>query len=86
MKKLNEVYVIVLGYGGQTDFFKDFVSFDKDELQTECDKLNEVFHDKTSKLGYPKLTPPYNILTLKDAIEIFRNDVADANTEHDESY
>lgn len=86
MKKLNDVYVITLSYGGEIDFFQDSISFDKNELIPICDKLNDEFHDKTSKLGYPKLSPPYNVVTLKEAISIFANIIADANTTHDESY
>lgn len=86
MKKLSEVYVITEVYGKEFDFFKEYVSFDKEELKPLLDEMNGSFLEITKRSGYPPLAVKYKICTLEEAIDQFREYVADANTSHEESY
>ena len=95
MKNFKEAFVVVKLYGGQYDFFQNSISFNEAEIRSKCEELNKeaniVFEANHNK-GKRKIKPPFVptiiffVFTLEDAIETFGDDVADAHTEHDESY
>ncbi|MEK6828878.1 MAG: hypothetical protein AABY15_02045 [Nanoarchaeota archaeon] len=93
MKTLKETFVIVKLYEGQYDFFQNYISFDEVEIRSKCEELNreanipfEKNHTKR-KIKTPFVPSViFFVHTLEDAIEKFRDDVADYYTEHDESY
>ena len=77
-KTLEKTYVIIKLYEDQYSYFEGKTSFNKKELETVCKALNEP--NKKTCLSM------YKVVTLAEAIESFRDIVADAYIEQDESY
>lgn len=89
MKTTEEAWVIIKQHGEQFDFFQNYISFDKNEIEAKCSELNEKTNErfkKHSTLGdnFIPLTI-YTAVNLKDAIEKFRDCVADHYRVEDES-
>ena len=91
MKKIKEAFVIVKQFEGQFDFFQNYISFDKAEIDLKCEQLNKEANDnfeknsKKNKLPFIPLVI-FMVLNLEEAIDKFRDNVADHYIEHDASY
>ena len=64
MNKLKNTYVIVKQHEGHTDFFQDFVSNNKAELDSKCEQLNKEIND-----GFKKNSKKNNLPSI--TIEIY---------------
>ncbi len=91
MKTNKDAFVIIKQFEGQFDFFQNYISFDKDEIELKCAELNKEANDnfeknsKKNKLPFIPLVI-FIVLNLEEAIEKFRDCVADHYIEHDASY
>jgi hypothetical protein len=91
MKTIKETFVIVKQFEGQFDFFQNYISFDKAEIDLKCEELNKKANDdfeKNSKKNKLPLIPLviFMVLNLEEAINKFRDNVKDHYIEHDASY
>lgn len=96
MKKLGDFFVIVKQWGNQFEFFEGTISADKTELEDRCKQMNEDANarwkknyessKRNLKRGPYTETVIYTVSDLSKAIESFGDSIADAHTEHDESY
>jgi len=93
-KTFKEAFVIVKRYEGQHEYFQDHISFNKEELEKKCEELNEKENAKFEK-AYKKNKKnklPFSpivinsVVPLQEAIDTFRDIVADTYTDHDASY
>lgn len=90
MKTLKATFVIVKQFGDHLNFFEDYVSFNKLELDLKCEALNKEVNDKFKNSKKTILLPYiptviYLVLNLEEAIEKFGDDVADYYSPDDES-
>ncbi len=91
MKTIKETFVIIKQFEGQFDFFQNYISFDKAVIDLKCEELNKEANDnfkknsKKNKLPFIPLVI-FMVLNLEEAIDKFRDNVADHYTEHDASY
>lgn len=81
MNKLKNTYVIVKQHEGHTDFFQDFVSNNKVELNSKCEQLNKEINDGFKKNSKKNNLPfisleVYVVMSLKDAVAKFGEEVA----------
>lgn len=83
MKNLKETYVIIKQFDSYSSLVQDYVSFDKSELDEKCASLNEYYNKKISKEFELNI---FQVVSLKEAIELVIDDCVDSHTEHDESY
>ena len=87
MGKLSELFVLVKTWAGYYEFFgADFYALTLEEAQQEADERN-----KKERARFPKSESYQEIvfwvaMPWKEAIEAYTDKVADAHTEHDESY
>lgn len=89
MKTIKETFVIVKQFKGHFDFFQNYISFDKSEIDLKCEQLNKDANDrfeKNSKKNELPFIVIFMVLNLEEAIEKFRENVADYYIEHDASY
>lgn len=94
MKTLKEVFVIVEQNPlSDSEFFQDYISFDKEELDLKCKVLNKERNDaiekiqrKNKKLSYYIPITFFIVLPLSEAIEKIKDMVTDSCTIHDASY
>jgi hypothetical protein len=82
LKGLEQAYVIIKQYDSLYDYFQNYISFNKLELEELCNKFNKKLHKKFKRDDIN----PYKVMDLKSAIDEFRNNVADYYIEQDESY
>lgn len=87
MKNFKEAFVIVEQFGDS--FFKNYISFDKNEMDLKCEELNKEANDKLERNSKKNKLPfiPYvvfSVVSLEEAIKMFRDDIVDYYTEHDE--
>ena len=94
MKTFKDSYVIIEKHGCASEFFADYISFCKHEMDAECEKLNKKKNDEWEKeynkrKGKRKPFEPttiYFVMDLKAAIELFESQTIDMYITQDESY
>lgn len=79
MKTIKETFIIIKQFYGQYEFFQNYVSFDKTEIDLKCEKLNKEENDKFEKNSYKNKLPYipitiFKVLNLGEAIDKFEND------------
>jgi len=90
MKTLKETFVIIKPFEGHSDLFQNYISFDKQEIELKCTELNNEINAKFKKSSRKNKLPfiplvIFMVVNLEDAIEQFKNNVADYYSEEDAS-